>query len=1285
MNKFSLGDHPVIMLRPRILAPYAWVGHIPFAYLLVDILRPRILVELGTDSGNSYLAMCQAVAHLETGTQCAAVDTWEGDEHARFYSADVYQQLRSYHDPRYGKFSRLLRKRFDQALEDFEDGSVDLLHIDGLHTYEAVKHDFTTWLPKLSERAVVIFHDSAVEGRGFGVSRFIREISPHYRVFEFLHSNGLTVVEVGADSPAPFRMFMESALAKPTETRRFFEAVAGSILDPERDVPQRQETVRHVEARLYYRSKDEPFDENRSVACMLPLEGRVMLRFGLPPGSRADFIRLDPADVACLVTLRSAKVEFGVDGGVPMDLPGSARHTSCEMVQTEMAGALRLLAFHSDPYIEFALDSHSIEIIRTVPGAVLAFDAEFESIAVEPGLIRMTQAFQQGVVDTADTSDHRWAFTGIRRDLAGVLSEVGKLHAGQALQKSQLDQLATSQPQADAVLVSAFQDAASAINDTLRRTADESAVRMRQLDDRLAAVERKSDALIRTVQTYAGQQAVDESMLAVGLVGRLKGNRGPVLRMQLRDFAEVERGAVDQAPMQWRVTGADSRLDFKAPGERLLPAGWYLVETDLRALAGTNLVVPGLYADYGAGYSEATFIPLPLQARSGNQNVQSAVVLLYAPTSSVRLDPTQGQGEFHFSGFNMRRLSASRAAWLMVQALSTRERHGVEKKKSISTMVASALRGGISAAGSQLYWRYAHQWRCNEEQAGYVAWVNRYGGARAPGTLPDLLLTTESPLISVLVPVYNTPERWLRRCIESVRAQSYPHWELCLADDASPDAGVRAVLEQYRQMDSRIKVVLRERNGHISLTSNSALEVASGEFSVLLDHDDELHPDALLEVALAAKRHPEWRLMYSDEDKIDESGQRYDPYFKSDWNYDLFLSHNCISHLGVYQTSLLREIGGFRAGYEGSQDWDLALRCIETLSASEIGHIPKILYHWRAIPGSTALAPGEKNYAHLAGMKAIQSHLDRVGRYAKVEEIPGFSGNYRVVNHISDPPLASIIIPTRDSLSLLTQCIDSIFDKTTYSNFEIVVVDNGSEEMETLEYFEHLKLDARVSVLRYDQPFNYSAINNFAVGQARGEVLVLMNNDIEVISPGWLEEMVSQAMREDIGAVGAMLYYPNETIQHAGILLGFNGGVAVNMYGFKPRGWLGQMIRGRLLQNYTAVTAACLAIKRSVFEKVGGFDERLAVAYNDVDLCLRVRERGYRNLWTPFAEFYHHESASRGREDSPEKQERFRREVTYMEERWSDLIADDPAYNPNLANSGEFCAFAFPPRSRAVD
>jgi glycosyltransferase involved in cell wall biosynthesis len=568
----------------------------------------------------------------------------------------------------------------------------------------------------------------------------------------------------------------------------------------------------------------------------------------------------------------------------------------------------------------------------------------------------------------------------------------------------------------------------------------------------------------------------------------------------------------------------------------------------------------------------------------------------------------------------------------------------------------------------------------------YAEWIRRYD------TLTDETRATmrarvdsfsHKPLISVVIRTYNPKPEWLIEAIESVRKQIYPHWELCIADDASTNVDVLKLLQHYADNDSRIKVVFRKKNGHISAASNSALEVVNGEYIALLDNDDLLREQALFWVTEAIVNNPGAGLIYSDEDKIDQSERRYDPYFKSDWNPDLFLSHNMICHLGVYRTKLVRKLGGFREGYEGAQDYDLALRCVEQITPQQILHIPRVLYHWRNHRGSTAQAGSEKNYALLTGERALNDHFARIHISAKAELLD--FGMYRVRYAIpTAAPLVSLIIPTRNGLSLIKQCIESIFAKTTYKNYEILVVDNDSDDPETLDYFASLAGDNRIQILRDERPFNYSALNNAAVQQARGEYLGLINNDTEVISPEWLDEMMGLAIQPGVGAVGARLWYPNDTLQHGGVITGL-GGVAGHSHRHLNRGAPGFFFRAQLIQTLSVVTAACLVVKKSIYQEVGGLDEaNLKVAFNDVDFCLRVREAGYRNVWTPYAELYHYESATRGYEDTPEKQLRFRDEVLYIQKRWGSLLMNDPAYSPNLTLDREDFSYAWPPRVNSV-
>jgi glycosyltransferase involved in cell wall biosynthesis len=610
-----------------------------------------------------------------------------------------------------------------------------------------------------------------------------------------------------------------------------------------------------------------------------------------------------------------------------------------------------------------------------------------------------------------------------------------------------------------------------------------------------------------------------------------------------------------------------------------------------------------------------------------------------------------------------------------LKALKVLRREGMDGVKRRIMYVATGGRSSYQNVDSLPFGGHAVQ--------DYAEWIRRYDTLTDAGRTAMRKRIEEleaKPLISVIMPVYNPRPEWLVAAIESVRNQIYPHWELCISDDLSTEPQVRPILEDYERKDARIKVVFRKTNGHISAASNSALELASGDFVALLDHDDLLSEHALFWVAETIADNPDAQLVYSDEDKIDADGQRSEPYFKCDWNEELFYSHNMISHLGVYRAKLVREVGGFRESFEGSQDYDLALRCIERIEPGQIVHIPRVLYHWRTHQESTASAGEAKPYAFLAAEKAINEHLQRKGVEGKVELLS--FGMYRVRYGLPESlPKVSLIIPTRNGLALVRQCVESILSNTDYPDYEIIVVDNGSDDPDVLNYFKVLDANPLVRILRDDRPFNFSALNNAAVAEARGELVCLLNNDIEVINAEWLREMVSLALQSGVGAVGARLWYPNDTLQHGGVILGV-GGVASHSHKQMPRGQYGYFGRACLIQSFSAVTAACLVIRKTVYQQVGGMNETdLPVAFNDVDFCLRLREAGYRNVWTPYAELYHHESATRGNDDAPEKRERFAREIAYMHGRWGALLLNDPAYSPNLTLHHDDFGLAWPPRT----
>ena len=556
-------------------------------------------------------------------------------------------------------------------------------------------------------------------------------------------------------------------------------------------------------------------------------------------------------------------------------------------------------------------------------------------------------------------------------------------------------------------------------------------------------------------------------------------------------------------------------------------------------------------------------------------------------------------------------------------------------------------------------------------EGGYEAWLARHKVDKRTLRRQKHAAFAQKPLISIVIPLYCTPLPYLKELLESVRRQSYENWQLCLAD-GSPDDKAKEFIEKHYGREKRIVYRKLEENGGISVNTNEAVALATGEYLMLCDHDDTLEPDALYEIVKAINDTGA-DVLYTDEDKVSMDGQHYfDPNFKPDFNLFRLRENNYICHIFVVKKSLTDETGLLRSEFDGAQDFDFILRCCE--KAQKITHIPKVLYHWRCHMDSTAADPSSKAYAYEAGRKAVREHYPRLGIDAKVEmtERPGW---YRSHVKVQGNPLISVIIPNKDHTDDLELCLFSMTRKSTYRNYEILIVENNSEKEETFEYYKKLPdRYPKARVLTWEKEFNYSAINNFAAKEAKGEYLLFLNNDVEILTPDWMEEMLQNCQQEDVAVVGAKLYYPDDTIQHAGVVLGL-GGIAGHIMCRASRedpGYFGRMIS---VQEISAVTAACMMVKKSDFDAVGGLDETFQVAFNDIDLCMKFRAAGKKIIFTPYAELYHYESKSRGLEDTPEKQFRFDKEVKRFQEKWAQqLEMGDPYYSPNLSVTEGDCS-----------
>ena len=566
--------------------------------------------------------------------------------------------------------------------------------------------------------------------------------------------------------------------------------------------------------------------------------------------------------------------------------------------------------------------------------------------------------------------------------------------------------------------------------------------------------------------------------------------------------------------------------------------------------------------------------------------------------------------------------------------------------------------------GLKEFWIRLHE-RFEPEEVPYGPWYRAYIPTEETLETQRKQKFDYSPLISIAVPAYQTPVEFLRQMIESLIVQTYSNWELCIVNASPDNEEMQKVLAEYSAGDSRVRFCNLKENLGIAENTNRAFAMTKGEFVGLLDHDDLLAPNALYEIVKILQDHPQADALYTDEDKVTtELDEHFQPHLKPDFNLDLLRSNNYICHFFVVRKSIVEKAGGFRKEFDGAQDYDFIFRCTE--NAGEVLHVPEILYHWRTHKASTADNPASKMYAFEAGKRAIEAHLERTGTEGEVSHTQDL-GFYRVKYPVQGKPLVSVIIPNKDEKETLQTCLEMLEKNTGYQNFEIIIVENNSTTDEIFRYYKELSGNRKIHLLRWGKEFNYSAINNFAVAHAKGEYLLFLNNDVKSINPDWLEEMLGVCQRPEVGGVGAKLIYPDNTIQHAGCVIGV-GGIAGHMFVDMPADRTGYLHKASLLQDMSAVTAACLLMKKEVFEQAGGFTEELAVAFNDVDLCLKVRKNGYLIVYDPYAKLYHMESKTRGAEDSKEKVRRFQTEIEYMRCHWIDILKNgDPCYNKNLS------------------
>jgi len=1283
--------------------------------LLVKVKKPGLLVELGTHTGNSYCAMCQSIKLHQLNTRAFAIDTWKGDSQAGLYDEKVLFQLREHHDPLYGDFSQLIQSTFDEALKYFSSGSIDLLHIDGYHIYDAVKHDFENWLPKVSPDGIIVFHDINVREKEFGAWKLWEEIRGRFMSFEFPHAHGLGVLALSNNQPETLKRILQSSPRQAALLRDFFGALGNrltlqlqnkSVDDICEDSDGSNAVLRSGYLQLFFPT-DFGYREEASLRQPLAEGKWQQVSFEIEPLETSGAIRIDPLERPGLVEIAGITVRNRKDGSILWRTRASDIAEKAAVEGTALAlpspGRLSLFCHGNDARV----------MLPQVPeGCPLGLDIW---IKVHPDLFPVAQRIGELEQDLFSSQKHL-----AERDarLAYLDQEISSLQKALDDRKVRLEEI-------------------EAVNTELSRKFAEEQAKLAELQKdnerlaaRLTAQQKKSARELRASQTvlFRKQTRIDK------------------LEKSLQDL-EVQFERIHRT-RSWRITrplrwAKQSRLGKLVKSVYWWVSGrgryWKKIKREAKYLQSCELFDAVFYCEQcpdivAAGISaEEHFIRFGIaEGRNPNPLFDTAYYLSQNPDDvNAAFNPLRHYLEqganpkinphplfdqaYYLSQHPDLDNTASNPLLHFIQKGA---KEGYDPSPLFSTVFYLVKNPDVAAAGlNPLIHFIKYGWaemRDPHPQFNVTLYLEKYPDVAAAGinpllhyiqfgaaegrildasspadfhyAIPEVLdrfdawlavnefteqdaaalenaLTEHAsrlPRISVVMPVYNTPLPMLDQAIASVVGQIYENWELCIADDGSSEPEIRELIEVRARQDRRIKFVFFEENRGISSATNSAASLATGDVLAFLDHDDELTSDALAEVALCYARHPEADLVYSDDDKIDAEGKRYDPQFKPDWSPTLLLSYAYTSHLLSVRRSLFEKVGGFRTDFEGSQDYDFVLRASE--QARHVAHIPKILYHWRATPGSTAVAGDAKQGAIEAGRRAVEEAFQRRGHKAGIFQPEWAQDRKLGIFHAEFPhegPPVTIIIPTRNGLDLLRRCLASL-EKTLYRNYEVLLIDNESDDPETIRYLQRVEHRV-IHVKNPNGSFNFSHIINQAALVAEGDYLLFLNNDTEVVSPEWLSQMVGYIQMGGVAAVGARLMYPDGTIQHAGVVHGYYHGLMG--HAFKNTAvWSSYLNYASVAREYSAVTGACMLTPRPLFIDTGGFDEEnFAVAYNDVDYCYRLVEQGYRCVCAP-VELLHHENASRGPVDNPE-------EEAAVRHKYGKRV--DPWYNPNLSLDDE--------------
>ena len=1350
---FNPLDYPLCLASPRQVDALSWHEHIPFAMTLVQLLSPHVIVELGVHTGDSYLAFCQAVA--EAGGQAAVygVDTWRGDPHAGQYGQEVLDKLRSHHDPLYGSFSRLVQSTFDEAALHFADSSIDLLHIDGFHEYEAVSHDWETWKPKLSARGVVLLHDTNVRERGFGVWRLWEELTTQFSHLEFSHGHGLGVLAVGSEAAGRLHPLLAAAQQNPRILQDFFHRL-GNRITFAAQIGSQVAALGELE-----RCRDE------LGAAKSGLEARLA-----EAGTACEARSSECVELTRTVQEREAEIELLRRRGDDDQIALQARNDELTASTREQQ---RLLA-------ELADNGGQIRTLQeTVAALAKRAGRDADSLATE----RATIDSLQGQLQDQQTASARlsgkhadqeaqlaallsstsWRVTGpfrwmgmrlrglVRRGffirireamlllrhplrLRRHLMEIRLLRTSDLFDgvyyRSQYPDVARSgvDPLMHYVLFGAFEDRnPGPFFDSrfyLEANADVARARLNPLAHYIGwgAAEGRSPHSLFDASFYR-KQYPDFATSGLDplshylLYGAKEGcSPHPLFdaAFYLWKYPDVARSALNPLGHYLQFGAKEGRDPHP-----LFDASYYIASNpDLRepnalvdyirhgARRGQNpnpLFDPSYYCETCSDVLESGRSPLEHYVIAGWARGHSPHPLFdplfyisrNADVAASGLDPLR-----HFLWFGARERRDPNPMFdtsFYVEHYPDVEAAGLNPLYHYSRFGCPEGRDPHPLFRTQLYFEenpsiraagvnaLAHFLRSLPKEQdprntpfAFRSWLATYDcrESDAAGIRNHLARLGRCPSLSLILASPEDAEpSVLEATIDSVRRQLYDAWELLVILPPGIEHPVLDRMSRLSAEERRVRV-LRSLTAEPWAMLNEGLASATGDFVAFVGDDDLLDERALFLFAESLCGQPEAAVVYSDEDRVDPQGRRCHPHFKPDWNRDLFFGWNYLGRLVFLDRHIVEAVGGFRGTFAPSHEYDLLLRVVGEAGDSRVRHIPWILCHRRS--GSAADCGGASTPEEArSAIRAVEDHLQQGRTPGSVE--PVGERFHRVLYPLPEElPLVSVIVPTRDRLNLLQPCVRSLLEKTDYPRFEILVVDNESSDPETLEYLRGLPAPHRV--LKYAGEFNYSAINNFAVGQAAGSVMVLLNNDTEVVNPSWLTEMVRLVIRIDVGVVGAKLYYPDETVQHAGVVVGVNG-VAGHAFAGLPRTDEGHFGRAVLTHEYSAVTGACMAMRRTVFEEVGGLDaQAFPVNFNDIDLCLRVRDRGLKVLFCAPAELVHHECASRNKATLLD--DRLAGESDSFRARWMSVVRCDPFYNPNLSLVATTFSLAIPPRTR---